>query len=130
MNVTLQRGKGTEHGTHGVLTGPNGFLCFTLEEPWKDNEPRVSCIPEGSYQCRRHNGAKFSNVWEITNVPGRSAILIHAGNTLADTSGCVLVGMGFDAGGLTQSRAALVKLRGMLPDTFTLEIRNHSTQEK
>lgn len=130
MKITLQRGKGTEHGTHGVLIGDGSILCFTLEEPWKDNEPRVSCIPEGVYQCKKHNGAKFSNVWEITNVPGRSAILIHAGNTLADTSGCVLVGMGFDADGLIHSRAALMKLRSLLPDTFTLTIRNHSTQEK
>lgn len=128
MNVTLQRGKGTAHGTHGVLIGDGSFLCFTLEEPWRNNEPKISCIPEGVYKCKKHNGAKFSNVWEVLDVPGRSAILIHSGNTLADTEGCILVGLGTDAAGLTQSRAALMKLRSKLPDNFTLTIRNFSTQ--
>jgi hypothetical protein len=40
-----------------------------------------------------HNGPRFKDVWRLESVPGRSAILIHAGNTTQDIEGCILVGM-------------------------------------
>jgi len=67
-------------------------LCFLLEEAWRNNERGNSCIPEGSYTCRRYKSAKFGECWRIEGVPGRSAILIHFGNTTADTEGCPLTG--------------------------------------
>jgi hypothetical protein len=128
--LVLQRGPGTAYGTHGTLSVDGGErLCYTLEEPWKDNEPRVSCIPPGRYQVIRHgwepdSPVKFKRVWHVLNVPGRDAILIHAGNTIADTMGCILVGLGVNEQGITQSQAALEKLRLLLPERgFTLEVR-------
>lgn len=78
--------------TYSVLMWDGAPLCFLLEEAWRNNQRRVSCIPEGDYICRRHKSAKFGECWEICGVPGRSAILIHAGNTTADTEGCPLTG--------------------------------------
>jgi hypothetical protein len=40
----------------------------------------------------------------VREVPGRSAILVHRGNFVSDTEGCILVGRGFtdiDSDGLT-----------------------------
>jgi hypothetical protein len=68
--------------------------------PWRDNKPKRSCIPEGTYHVRMRNSPRFGRVYEITGVPGRSDILIHAGNFAGDVDaglqthvqGCVLVG--------------------------------------
>ncbi len=121
--LTLQRGKEELDRTHGVLMNYGELICYTLERTWEDNQPDVSCIPPGTYHCIKHSSEKFPDVWEITGVEGRKAILIHAGNTVADTHGCVLVGLGLMQGGITKSQAALSKLRKMLPGEFMLEIR-------
>jgi hypothetical protein len=76
-----------------------GALCFdgkpemlTLEEPWRDNEARVSCIPEGKYTIKRHRSPKFGITFKVEDVPERSNILFHSGNTANDTEGCILLG--------------------------------------
>lgn len=122
--LILQRGKETPYGTHGSLYKDGVFLCYTLERQYKNNENNVSCINAGIYQGIKHNSDKFKDVWQLLNVQGRDAILIHAGNTIADTHGCILVGLGTNDGGITRSQDALTKLRGILPGGFTIEIRN------
>jgi len=121
--LILQRGRQDLFGTHGVLIYGGRYVCFTLEEPWKDNARKVSCIPEGTYQVVKHTGAKFKDVWRLLDVPGRDAILIHAGNTIKDTEGCILVGLQSMKGGVAQSREAIALLRSILPSTFNLEVR-------
>jgi len=120
--VFLYRGKETAQGTFGTLVYNGKTLCYTLEEPWRNNQPRVSCIPQGRYLCTPHNGARFKNVWILHDVPQRSAILIHAGNTLADTEGCILVGMRPSPNGVAESQVALNLLRQQLPKEFFLEV--------
>lgn len=122
--VELWRGKENAHGTFGTLTRAGKHLCYTLEEPDRNNERRVSCIPEGRYYCVPHSGARFKNVWRLLNVPGRDAILIHAGNTIADTEGCILVGLRPAPNGVADSQAALNMLRRELPAEFWLEIKH------
>lgn len=121
-HVKLTRDYQDLTGTHGQMSLDGEILCFTLEEPWRDNQKKISCIPKGIYQCVPHNGAHFKNVWHVTGVQNRDAILIHAGNTLADTEGCILVGQVRTEGGVGQSQAALKKLREILPDNFALEV--------
>ena len=110
-----------------LLDSDNELYCYTLELPWKDNIPQESCIPEGTYKVIPHNSDAHPGTWEITNVPGRSAILLHTGNTVDDTEGCVIVGS--PVGSLNGKPAVLHSfetmetLRGLLPDCFTLEIR-------
>lgn len=128
MIVTLRRIAQSHFGTFGQLLFDDKILCVTCEEPWKDNAPRVSCIPHGTYRCAPHNTPRFPNVWEVKDVPGRSAILIHSGNTIKDTQGCILVGQHFLRNadmtiyGVGSSRLALGRLRDTLPDHFTLVI--------
>lgn len=121
---TLQRQSQSAEGTFGILYDPSGTqLCVTCEPPPDVGHP---CIPEGIYQCIPHNGAHWKNVWEITDVPGRTAILIHAGNYEGNTEGCVCVGTNFGWIGTKQavmeSLNALNKLRSMLPNNFILSI--------
>src|ERR1035441_6260159 len=46
---------GENERTRGALTcpavpGADALACVTLEPPWKNNQPKVSCIPVGVYQ--------------------------------------------------------------------------------
>lgn len=117
--LILQRTVSTKEYTLGELKNHDGsFTLKTLEEPWNDNIPHISSIPTGLYLCVHHEGAKFSDVWEITGVQGRAAILIHTGNTTDDIEGCVLVGtrQGSIKGktAVTQSREAMNRLRNYI----------------
>lgn len=127
MTLTLTRVCSSGKGTFGVLTSDEIPLCVTCEDPWEDNASNISCIPKGKYKCRKFNGAKFKDVWEVMNVPDRSAILIHAGNTIEDTHGCILVGRCFSKLGgypaVLQSNDAMTELRAKLPQEFELEVR-------
>lgn len=125
--ITLQRIEQDGFGMHGALHMDGKQLCYTLEEPWRENMPKISCIPAGTYKCSPHDGFKFQDVWKIEGVPNRSAILIHTGNTLDDTEGCILVGLKSIKGGIAQSRAAMSILREVLPTHFDLEVKSPLT---
>lgn len=128
--LILNRTRTDKRGTLGILSGPDcPFTLFTLEEPWLNNASRVSCIPAGTYVCRPHawgeDKAKFhfKEVWEVTKVPNRTAILIHAGNTLKDTQGCILVGKILAGFSVRESQSALHLLRRYIGQhSFTLQI--------
>lgn len=75
---------------------------LTLELPWKENQPMISCIPEGEYVCKRTRGRTTSGghvisiTYEVMDVPNRSGILFHIGNSLKDTNGCILTALKFN----------------------------------
>ena len=97
----LQREASQDDGTYGVLTLPDGSTFHTLELPWNDNITQKSCIPPGTYKVEIRDSPKFGRCYEVKQVPGRSAILIHAGNTAgnvdkglkSDVQGCILLGL-------------------------------------
>ena len=67
---------------------------FTVERPWLDNQPNVSCIPDGDYKMARVDSPKFGpGMWEIVNVLGRTHILLHVANTPRNVEGCLGVGL-------------------------------------
>ena len=105
----LIRGPSTEHGTLGrlVLQGRSGggdslasIVLDTMEPPWLDNRRR-SCIPTGLYEVRPHRSPRYGACYLVAGVPGRSHILVHAGNVGGDverglhthTLGCLLPGL-------------------------------------
>lgn len=124
MELTLKRISWSVLGTHGVLFMGAKPLCVTLELPWRDNNHDTSCIPVGRYRCTKYSGSRFRDVFAVRDVPGRSGVLIHSGNSLNDTRGCILVGQTFTPTGVGNSRLAMSSLNGMLPDDFNLEIRS------
>jgi hypothetical protein len=65
---------------------------FTLENPWRNNERNLSCIPVGEYECKAFTGIKHRNCYQVCNVKDRAYILIHKGNYAKDTQGCILIG--------------------------------------
>jgi hypothetical protein len=58
---------------------------------------------------------------ELSDVPGRSEILIHPGNYPRDTQGCVLLGLGVDEKlpAVWQSRKAVTKLHDALAGSMS-----------
>ncbi|MDD4951074.1 MAG: DUF5675 family protein [Desulfovibrionaceae bacterium] len=91
--------------TLGALLLDGRIFCLTLEPPSLGNVRDKSCIPAGSYRCRRVVSPRFGPTFEVCAVPSRSEILFHAGNTARDTRGCILVGTG--VGSLGGDRAVL-----------------------
>ena len=66
-----------------------------LEPPWRDNRSNISCIPTGEYRCRfmaRSSSGKYRNVYHLQSVDGRFGILIHNGNIVNHTKGCLIIG--------------------------------------
>ena len=82
--------------TFGLLTLAD-FNCVTLELPWKDNKRDISCIPTGEYPlAERKYFAKGYQAIHVKDVPDRGHILMHIGNSLDDTRGCILVASQID----------------------------------
>ncbi|MBS1565314.1 MAG: hypothetical protein JST39_13050, partial [Bacteroidetes bacterium] len=67
-------------GTNGEIISSGVRVCYTIELPWLDNLPQVSCIPEGRYELKKRYSPKFKNHLQVANVPGRDYILIHPAN--------------------------------------------------
>lgn len=79
-----------QQGIHGVLSGTDQFICYTIELPWLHNCPQVSCIPEGRYPVLKRYSAKFQWHLHLTDVPGRELILLHPANhALKELKGCI-----------------------------------------
>lgn len=106
---------------HDTTTLARKFLSFTLEdEPREKKVKGETRIPAGTYpialrtegthhaRALARYGPDFHKgmLW-IRDVPGFEWILIHVGNTDADTEGCLLVGDGVTSnvpkGGALQS---------------------------
>ncbi|MDB4299641.1 DUF5675 family protein [bacterium] len=77
-----------------LLNNNNGILfdCHSLELPWKDNKNDISCIPTGEYIVRKRYSKKYKNHLHVTDVEGRTWILIHHGNYHTDILGCIILG--------------------------------------
>lgn len=111
--IDIIRDMPTPRATLGRLHVNGAHCCFTLEPPWRGNARDVSCIPAGTYKGKVLPSPKFKrDLPELLDVPGRSQILIHAGNTTRDTLGCILVGLARDADAarVNDSRLALTDL--------------------
>ena len=81
--------------TPGVLFHLKMPILVTLEHPWKGNQPFISSIPLGEYLLKRYSSQKYPLVWEVCDVKNRDRVLLHWGNFLKDTQGCILLGEKF-----------------------------------
>jgi hypothetical protein len=73
---------------------PAPLHLHTIEDDWRDNAPRISCIPAGIYALHRTVYRKHGyETFEVMKVPARSRILIHPANTEEDLEGCIGVGL-------------------------------------
>lgn len=123
-----------EKGTHGKVIFPSGEMFDTLELPWRDNQRKVSCIPEGTYSVdlrdskvvQRTTGRKFMKGYEVQDVPDRTFIMFHPANYIKDLEGCIAPGVkGFqgDEPVVWSSREAFTKFMKLMKDEKIETIR-------
>lgn len=157
MILTLLRHAYLRDATLGTLFGASSRF-HSLEEGWRadpdgpggqrrENGLTESCVPDGIYDLRPHFSERYpAGVWCLVNpilgvyAPGtrpagqkwgREAILIHSGNHIEHTEGCVLIGR--SAGILDgrhqvfESRNALEDLREILGTTETHKLHIRPT---
>lgn len=100
---------------------------FTVEQPWRDNKPFVSCIPAGEYIFIPHSSPRYGETYALIGDTvsqyqddnhARYACLIHAANWPEDVQGCIGVGdsLTYINGklGVTNSRNSVENLKRYL----------------
>ena len=113
------------------------YICDTLEPPVVEMKSRLTmaqvlsshlnkvralkpfAIPEGRYSVVITQSPRFKE-WLplLLNVPLFEGIRIHAGNTAADTAGCILVGRNREVGQVLDSRAWTRRIVNMLTEAW------------
>lgn len=77
-------------GTNGRHECEGKFICYTIELPWKQNEARVSCIPEGEYFIRKRFSSTFQWHLEVMDVKSSNLILFRPATTaMRALMGCI-----------------------------------------
>ena len=136
MNLTLERIAKRETYTIGHLYINGEYFIDTIEDKdrhltssmplSKIKELKVAAetaIPTGTYKIDMNTiSPKYSlkpwyvknchgaRVPRLVNVPGYSGVLIHTGNTAADSAGCILVGKNDAVGMVTNSKYWFLQL--------------------
>jgi hypothetical protein len=95
MILTLKRNEPEDGCMIGRLFINNTNFCSTIEdEPRIKKEMHKTAIPSGRYEVVINWSNRFKMYMPLLlNVPYFEGIRIHSGNTAADTSGCILVGV-------------------------------------
>lgn len=121
--LTLKRINLTNAYTEGELFIDDSYFCNTLEDPNRDynkngkfdnGEYKIynnTCIPFGTYKVQVTYSPRFKrNLPILLDVPEFTGIRIHRGNTVKDTSGCILVGNKSNNGIIRDSTNTEIKL--------------------
>lgn len=127
MNLELKRITFSPTFTIGTIkVGETTF--WTLEDVVRTG-PKVygqTAIPKGRYSVIWNMSNRFKKIMPLLlDVPNFAGVRIHAGNTSADTEGCLLLGLSADRvkGIVYQSRKAIQlfeKLTEKKPFTLTI----------
>lgn len=101
-------------------------FCDTLEDTVRPAGQKIygeTAIPAGKYKVIKTMSPRFKKLLPlICDVPGFSGVRIHAGNTAADTEGCILVGENKVKGKVINSQITMNKLMTKLDEENTIEI--------
>lgn len=122
MKLKLIRTSMQEGFTTGVLYAGSVMMAHTLE-PQQRNlsaEPKVwgrTAIPTGTYLIRLVPSGRFKRKMPyLIDVPRFTGVMIHCGNSVADTHGCILVGEREECDTLKNSRLTFEKLYALLAE--------------
>lgn len=137
MELQVQRIAKKSAYTIGRLYVNGERFCDTLEDcvrkigaGGKGKIKGKTAIPAGRYLITLTRSPRFKRVLPLLHdVPYFEGVRIHAGNTAADTDGCILVGENKKVGMVLNSRATEESLMQVLlaaqaaGDTITIEVK-------
>lgn len=116
----IRKYRKAEHTISELYKGSE-FVCNILEDPVRvlvdkngdgdfddAGEGKIkgrTAIPKGRYRIKMYMSPRFRRLLPmLMDVPGFKYILIHAGNTVEDTDGCLLPGLNRAKGMVLDSR--------------------------
>lgn len=124
MKLKLARKWFTEVSTTGVLYVDDKFFCYTLEDVVRPAGEKVlgrTAIPWGTYPLVVTFSDRFQKPLPLLiGVPNFVGVRIHAGNTAADTEGCILVGSSHSKDFVGGSQMAMSKLLDKLDGAYDI----------
>lgn len=137
------------YGTIGKLFYDGIFLAYTIERPWLNNTPRVSCVPAGEYKLEWHEPTSVSlpsgwkGTWALVNedlgvshykkddVPRSVCLFGHIANYPTEVRGCFGFGMSSvlkkNTLMVTSSRVAVEKVLSFIKDNTIDSVTIHRT---
>lgn len=141
MKLTLKRIALRPTYTIGKLYIDDVYFCDTIEDTVRDlnkngkfdnGEKKVhskTAIPYGIYEIKWTYSPRFKKYTpQLMNVPSFEGIRIHAGNTSADTEGCLILGKNKYVGKVINSRDTINKFYPIIKEAcsngkVTIEIK-------
>lgn len=141
MKLTLKRIALRTTYTIGKLYIDDVYFCDTIEDTVRDinksgkfdnGEQKIkwkTAIPYGTYEIKWTYSPRFKKYTpQLMNVPSFEGIRIHAGNTSADTEGCLILGKNKQVGKVLNSRATINKFYPIIKEAcsngkVTIEIK-------
>ena len=141
MKLTLKRIALRPTYTIGKLYIDDNYFCDTLEDTVRDTnksgkfdngEQKIkgkTAIPYGTYEIKWTYSPRFKKYTpQLMNVPSFEGIRVHAGNTSADTEGCLILGENKQVGKVLNSRATINKFYPIIKEAcsngkVTIEIK-------
>jgi len=78
-------------GTFGNWIIGSYVFGVTLEPADLENRVGMSSIPAQQYFCERYSSKEHPDTFQVMDVPGRTKVLIHSGNFIEHTEGCILL---------------------------------------
>lgn len=141
MKLTLKRIALRPTYTIGKLYIDDVYFCDTIEDTVRDTnksgkfdkgEQKIkgkTAIPYGTYEIKWTYSPRFKKYTpQLMNVPSFEGIRIHAGNTSADTEGCLIIGKNKQVGKVLNSRATINKFYPIIKEAcsngkVTIEIK-------
>lgn len=141
MKLTLKRIALRPTYTIGKLYIDDVYFCDTIEDTVRDlnkngkfdnGEKKIhskTAIPYGTYEIKWTYSPRFKKYTpQLMNVPSFEGIRIHAGNTSADTEGCLILGKNKQVGKVINSRDTINKFYPIIKEAcsngkVTIEIK-------
>ena len=95
MLIEVKRFEFKDTHTVGKMYVDGVYECYTLEDAVRNGTKIIgkTAIPIGTYKLIIDASTRFKqDMPHILDVPDFTGVRIHAGNTSADTDGCILLG--------------------------------------
>ena len=130
QTLKINRYESTQAGTFGHIILPSGSEIHSLEKPWRDNQPNISCVTSGLYVAIRHISPRHGECIALVggqaslspSSAARWGILIHPANYERQLEGCIAPGLSRHSEMIQRSRDAMDLILDELGDATEVHV--------